>query len=237
MKKWKTLVVCIVLTVLITGCTAAAPTTFVYDFTKSDHGWQGAFTDYPTAGDSELYDLQFEYAPLPEELALEGNGLMLKGANGSDDLFMYVRKQISDLTPDAEYRVVIRVTLATDAPAGAVGIGGPPGEAVYVKAGASTEEPVPVIDSMGGEPYYVLSVDKGSQSEGGANAVVIGNAAKEENDEFSVFELKTLSSEENALSVKTDSSGNAWIFVGTDSGFEGITELYYTEIVVELEEI
>jgi hypothetical protein len=227
---------CIMLMVLIlAGCTQAAdPVSFDFDFSESDHGWQGDFTDYPVDFNPDIYELEFGHRPLPEELDKAGKGLMLKGANRSDDLFMYVRKQLTELDPDTEYRIVIEVEFATDAPAGAVGIGGPPGEALFVKVGAATEEPLPVEGEMGSEPYYILNADKGWQSEGGDNAVVVGNAAKLVNDEFDVYELKTLSNTSKPLVVRTDSEGTLWVFVGTDSGFEGTTTLYYTSITITL---
>jgi len=33
----------------------------------------------------------------------------------------------------------------------------------------------------------------------------------------------------------TSASGELWLLVGTDSGFEGTTSLYYTKIIVQLE--
>jgi hypothetical protein len=36
------------------------------------------------------------------------------------------------------------------------------------------------------------------------------------------------------LSVKSSASGDLWLLVGTDSGFEGQTELYYQRIDVHL---
>ena len=155
---------------------------------------------------------------------------MVQGHNRSDDLFMYIKKQLTALQPDTLYSIVIEVEFANDAPAGAFGIGGPPGEALFVKVGASTEEPVPVEGEMGGEPYFQLNVDKGSQSEGGKNAIVVGDGAKLENEEFGVYELKTLNNAGEPLEIKSDADGNIWIFVGTDSGFEGKTILYYTGI-------
>jgi hypothetical protein len=227
---------CIMLVlILLTGCSQVVePIIVTYDFSETDQGWQGDFTDYPVNFDSEFYELEFAHRLLPEELDRAAKGLMLKGANRSDDLFMYLRKQLTALDPDTEYKVVLEVEFATDAPAGAVGIGGPPGEALFVKVGASNVEPLPVGGEMGGEPYYTLSVDKGWQSEGGDNAVVVGNAAKLDNDEFDVYEFKTLSNADSPITVRSDSDGTLWIFVGTDSGFEGTTTLYYTAISVTL---
>jgi putative lipoprotein len=39
-----------------------------------------------------------------------------------------------------------------------------------------------------------------------------------------------LTSEGSPLSVTTDASGGMWLIVGTDSGFEGLTALYYSRI-------
>lgn len=34
--------------------------------------------------------------------------------------------------------------------------------------------------------------------------------------------------------VTTDDSGQLWVLIGTDSGFEGLTGIYYTTIEIEL---
>ena len=72
---------------------------------------------------------------------LEGNGLYIQGHNRSDDLFMFFKKQVGGLKTDAAYTVVLSLDLATNVPTGSFGIGGSPGESVFVKAGASTAEP------------------------------------------------------------------------------------------------
>jgi hypothetical protein len=38
------------------------------------------------------------------------------------------------------------------------------------------------------------------------------------------------------VTVRSDANGNLWIVVGTDSGFEGTSTLYYNEIEVRLRE-
>ncbi len=49
------------------------------------------------------------------------------------------------------------------------------------------------------------------------------------------WELKQLSSEMESISVTTDGSGNVWLFVGTDSGFEATTSVYHTWIIATFE--
>ena len=219
------------------GADAADPLSFEFDFAEDDHGWTGDFTDLPADYDPDLYQLRFDHVVRPAEVG-EGKALMLSGRNASDDLFMYVRKGLTaadGIEPDTTYRISFEVEFATDAPAGAVGIGGPPGEAVWVKVGAAPVEPLPVEEiDMGDELYWLLNVDKGRQNEDGENALRIGDVAKEHDDQFEVYELKTLDNADEPLEISSDGEGNLWIFVGTDSGFEGTTTLYYTNISVEL---
>ena len=209
-----------------------------FDFSNEEDasGWSGDFADLPVDYEDSSFNLQSSYSDLPVYLAAGPGsaGLLISGNNASDDLFMYFRKQLTGLEPDTEYQAVIEVEFATSAPAGAVGIGGSPGESVWIKVGASTVEPLPVEESAGGVPYYRLNVDKGSQQNEGANAVLVGNVAKKQSTDFDTFELKTLDNNDNHLSVTTDADGNLWIFVGTDSGFEGTTTIYYTKINITL---
>lgn len=230
----------VALALVSSGCDRADDTadglSFEYDFSESDHGWTGDFTDLPADYDPDLYQLRFEHTARPAEVG-EGKALMLSGRNASDDLFMYVRKGLTSadgIQPNTTYRISFEVEFATDAPAGAVGIGGPPGEAVWVKVGAAPVEPVPVQEPDMGTTYWLLNVDKGRQNDDGENALRIGDVAKEHDEQFEVYELKTLNNADEPLEIASDGEGNLWIFVGTDSGFEGTTTLYYTNISVEL---
>ncbi len=206
-----------------------------FDFAEGDHqGWAGDFTDLPVDYEEDIYELEFGIVDRPAELG-SGKAFMISGHNRSDDLFMFLKKQLGTahgLKPNTTYRIVFEVEFANNAPAGAFGIGGPPGEAVFVKVGAATEEPVPV--DINGE--WHLNVDKGGQSEGGRNAVVVGDGTKPTSEDFETYELKTVNNASEPLEITTDADGNLWIFVGTDSGFEGKTTLYYTQVSVSLVE-
>lgn len=196
-------------------------------------GWIGGFCDYPVDVSPLDWEMQAMPASLPPELG-QGAGFMLQGHNHSDDMFMYVRRQFSAaeaVQAGTTYAVWIELDLATNAPAGAVGIGGAPGESVFVKVGASQTEPVPVADL---DSYWRLIVDKGAQSEGGNAAAVIGNVAKSSTDWNYAYELKTLNNYLQPLIVTASTDGTLWIFAGTDSGFEGLTRLYYVRINVRL---
>jgi hypothetical protein len=219
---------------IVTACSSDKTIELKYEFSDNEEGWSGDFSDLPADHEKDLYSLGFEYSKLPAKTGVEKNALLIGGSNASDDLFMYIKKKLTKadgIKPGAKYQIKISVEFATDAPKGAFGIGGPPGEAVFVKLGASSKEPVPVENSG----YLELSADKGAQNDEGKNAVLVGNAAK--NSENEGYELKKLDNFDRPITVSADDNGDLWIFVGTDSGFEGRTEIYYSSIEVTLEKV
>ncbi|MXY74268.1 MAG: hypothetical protein F4Y83_04980 [Acidimicrobiia bacterium] len=48
------------------------------------------------------------------------------------------------------------------------------------------------------------------------------------------YRIKTLDNSSSPVTVEADSAGSAWLIVGTDSGFEGLTRLYYDRITYTL---
>jgi len=209
--------------VLTSGCSDADRLGFDFDFAQGTHGWVAGFADYPPA-DEAIYGLESDYRPLPEPLDTAKDALYISGINRSDDLFMYYKGQ-AGLRPSTSYRVRFDVEIATNAQTGCFGVGGSPGESVYVKAGVSLVEPEGILDGAG---YLRMNVDKGQQSNGGENALVLGDMANSQScgSEAPRWELKRLSGA--ALQITTDETGRVWLFVGTDSGFESVTQVYYT---------
>lgn len=202
---------------------------FQFDFTRDPAGWTAGFADYPV-GQKELFELEADYRPLQAPLDTSKRAHYISGSNRSDDLFMYYKGQIRGLSPGTRYRAQFAVEIATNVPSGCSGIGGAPGESVSVKAGASEIEPEAVVD--GG--FFRMNIDKGQQSNGGANAVVLGDVANSTGCEegIIVWELKELPAVPESLLVAADAAGSVWVFAGTDSGFEGKTSLYYTRFAV-----
>ncbi len=203
--------------------TLAKTLNYKSNFASDSDGWVGGFSDLPVDADLDIYELAANYSPLPKGISGTGGAFMLQGHNRSDDLFMFAKRPLTGLKPNTSYYVVFNVTFASNAASGSVGIGGSPAESVYVKAGVSNTEPL-VINKNG---YWQMSVDKGEQSTGGKVLHLLGNVAVDSED--GAYQLKTLSNTA-AFEFTTDSSGAAWLAVGTDSGFEGLTRLYYTEI-------
>lgn len=204
------------------------PVEFSFEFTSDAEGWVGDFADYPV-GSAESYELEFEHTTLPASLDETEGALRLSGFNKSDDLFMFIKRKISGLEPNTTYYATFYVEFASNVPDGLYGVGGSPGESVFVKAGATQTEPDREEDDMN---YYRMNIDKGGQSEGGADMVVVGDFSNDtDSDDYT---LKTVTND-NRFSVTSDANGELWLIAGTDSGFEATTTIYYNKFWVVFE--
>lgn len=225
------------LLVFLSGCNDGEQeiTVFTISFPFGDtaQGWTGDFADYPEA-DSVAYGLYFGHDLLPDNLNSTGStfGLQLSGNNGSDDLFMFIKKKITGLRPNKTYELLFTVKLASNAPTGAVGVGGAPGENVYLKAGASIVEPLKELQAG----MYRLNIDKGNQAEEGADMINIGHIGVSAGTTAFTIITRTNNSK-NSFTITTDEAGEIWLVVGTDSGFEGLTTLYYTQVDVAFNQV
>lgn len=202
-------------------------------FSKDKNGWIGGFSDYPLK-DKVRYKLRFSLKSLPKEINNKQKGLYLSGYNGSDDLFMFVKKKLDTndrLKPNTTYSVTFDFDIATNA-GDKIGVGGSPGDSVFVKIGATNTEPIPVLDKTG---FYLMNIDKGNQKGEGKDAFMIGDLAKTTIDKK--YELKPFNNKQRPFIVETDKKGELWLFIGTDSAFEGVTSIYYPRIKVTLKEV
>ena len=200
-----------------------------FDFSESADGWTADFADLPAnAEDSIFYELKHGYTNLPANLGMR-KAIMLSGNNHSDDLFMFIKRKVTGLNPNTSYTLVFEVELASNAPKGTVGAGGSPGESVYLKAGASEIEPVKNLQG----DRYVLNIDKGNQSEAGSNATVLGDIATPLTvAEYTLITRNNASPSAEPLIAQSNNAGEIWLMIGTDSGFEGTTTVYYTNVKV-----
>ena len=197
------------------------------EFSTESAAWSGSFADY-TAGTAPDR-LAWRLADLPSPLT--GKGLLLSGNNHSDDLFVYVKRKYSGLKPNKKYEVRFQLSIATNVPADCLGVGGAPGESVWMFAGASDVEPVTLLNSDGN---YRVNIDRGNQSLSGKNAQNLGDIATSIKDcsEW-IYQKKTLISSK-PLTVTSDPSGDIWIMIGMDSGYESYSEVYLISLDADL---
>jgi hypothetical protein len=217
--------------ILISGCRKNDTNVILveeqnFNFKSDNEGWTAGFADYPNDPDVEnFYELHYSHSTLPSPLDNSEGALKQSGINHSDDLFMFIKKKISGLEPDKTCSVEIEIEIASNAPDNRVGVGGSPGEGVYIKAGASSVEPVKVLDTS--DNYFRMNIDKGDQSLEGADMQNIGNFAN--GTELDIYKLKTLKTT-SPVEVKSNSNGEIWLIIGTDSGFEYTTTIYYNSV-------
>jgi hypothetical protein len=199
--------------------------TLSFDFSTGYEEWSGDFADYPVS-DSIFYELEFKRENLPLPLDTTKYALMIKGNNHSDDLFMFIKRKISGLLPNTTYQLLFDIEFASNAPTNAMGVGGPPGEAVTMKAGATLIEPLKIAS----DGYYLMNIDKGNQVGRGVDMDTLGHVGV--SDTTTVFTLINRNNSSHLFTITSDSNGELWVCIGTDSGFESTTMLYYNQITL-----
>jgi hypothetical protein len=201
-----------------------------FSFAAGTDGFTADIADYRPGQETGEAGMKFvsEFRRLPPPLD-NRFGLLLGGTNRSDDLFMFIWREVTGLAPNRLYKVDTDVMIATNIGRNCVGVGGSPGEGVVIKAGAS---PVRPSTSLVSGTYRVnFEKDRNPLPIGGDQVVTIGNFANStEICSGGSYELKKLSSTGTRSGMVTsDAAGRLWIVIGTDSGFEARTEIYYLE--------
>lgn len=210
----------------------------IISFERGPGVFEAVFADLPVEG-QDIYELDFAHETLPAPLQAR-RGIRLTGHNRSDDLAMLVVAPLGGLLPNTAYRVELELELASDVPRNCAGIGGSPGDSVYIKLGVSTEQPKAEAGDEGGVQTLRLNVDFGNQAEGGENGRVVGTLANSgdcEDPDAHRWELKTLDTRGQRFNGRTDSEGRLWLLAGTDSAFEGLTSVYFTTLRVRLDPV
>ena len=196
-------------------------------FQRDSDGWVADIVDYST-DQNDLMEFKTARTALPAPLDATRQSLMLESSNRSDDAFMFLKKKVTGLQPNTDYSLLFTIELASQYPANSVGIGGSPGSSVYLKAGASVVEPVKELKNN----FFSLNIDKGAQMNSGKDAITLGDIAT--GDGAPGYQLITRSNAEEPFTARSNAQGELWLLVGTDSGFEGLTTLYYSSIKVTI---
>jgi hypothetical protein len=203
----------------------------IFDFGQGSAAWVSGSSDYSDL--TAPNDVIAEVRSLPNPLT--GTGYFQSGTNRSDDLFLYIKSPVDGLVPGLTYLLSANLQFLTQVPSGCAGVGGSPGESVWLVLAAASAEPRNQIS--GGDTR--LNIDRGNQSKGGSNGVVLGTMANTVKDCGEPrWESKALSTPlSNRLSVKADEKGVIWVLIGFDSGFEALSQLYYQRLSLSLEPI
>jgi len=209
------------------------------DFNKSANsdgavdGWKAVFAEYPD-GEQEFYELASGSKNLPEPLDQTKKAFMLSGNNHSDALQMWLVKQLRGLAANAKYTIETEVELASKYPDGSVGIGGSPGNSVHLVSKFATDGYTLEKGKTEGDNIKLILKKVESVPES-VMEVELGDVSIT-SDQY-VYKLITRKKSSAPNVVVTDNAGKVWAIVGTWSGFEGISTLYYTRIKITLTRI
>ncbi len=223
-----------------------------FDFNRGFQGWTTGFADYLAGPVSfpdnreapEAWEFKSRLSKLPSEISPDGQGIFMSGINRSDDLFMYLMRELSaadGLETSQNYQVEFQVVMYSNAPRNAVGVGGSPGESVHVDAGAYSERPV--VDfahqNAGSNVKYVrLIVGERPIVDPSTNGIELGNISNDlDADDLAIDERpyrKIVRSGTTQMKTKEDGSPMGWLVIGTNSGFEGRTSIFYGSVRVTL---
>lgn len=239
MHKMKNIALIAIIVALGAGCKKENGTNmeeekvFTYNFTENTEGWLGGFADWHPPYESNDWGFVFERTPLPAPLNTSKYALQLGGMNRSDDLFMFLKKEISGLGANTTYNVVFELEIASNAPTDGMGVGGAP-HLLTIKAGAVLLEP-DTIFSTDENLFIMKNIEKGYQSQGGKDVKILGDigVAPGQTD----YALITRNNKNNPHSIKTGANGKVWVLIGTDSAFEGRSDIYYSQIKITFKRV
>jgi hypothetical protein len=203
-----------------------------FDFAEDQGGWFADYVDYQN-GQEPSIAFTGEVVPLPSELG-NRRGFRLSSINRPDDVYMFITYPTTGLAPNQAYRIDTSIDFGTNAPADCTGAGGGTGRSVYVKAGASSEIPSRILMNGSLRSNY----DKGRQENSGEDVRILGDFAQTQPGgpctSDGPYQLKTLTSRNNGPVVRADGRGRLWLLIGTDSGYEGLTTIFYLKGKVTL---
>ncbi|MEM1167155.1 MAG: hypothetical protein AAGI30_12800 [Planctomycetota bacterium] len=211
-----------------TPATPESSVSFAYDFSNSTRGWDGRFADLPVEFDPEQYRLDWGLSPAPIGAS---SALRIAARNRSDDISMMFTRRIEGLIPHARYAVSGTIDYLYNFTTASSGIGGSPGASVYLRYGAIPDEPAFTVDEI--DHIRWANVDMGDQADpGGNNGINIGAVGTPPGSGEGVWLPQQRAHENNPASPSFTAfaapDGAAWIIFGTESGYEGDNEIYYT---------
>jgi hypothetical protein len=195
-------------------------------FSTTTSGWMGGFSDYEAATPTPSLALRYDRARLPAALDSNQYGLRIESRNLSNTMFSFIKKKVTGLRPGSTYDVKFDLTIGTQYSDN----GSVPSSAndTYLKAGATSKEPVVKVD--GGK--YRININKGDLSDDGTEMLILGNISN--GLDSNAYRLVNRSTENKAISVTANPDGEIWLCIGTDSGYKGLTTLYYKQLKTTL---
>ncbi len=203
---------------------------YVFDFNSTGiENWKSFFSDYPV-GKEKFYELTFEYSNLPKPLDTNIKVVKISGNNHSDDLLSAIYRKFEGLQPNTTYLVKFDIELASNVPTSAFGVGGSPD--LSIGAGGIKGIPENIVDNLNtNRPNFESKLQSGQSNEVFQVLGKIGVSDKIPTP----YMLINRNNIDNPITIKSNSVGEVYLMIATDSGFESTTTLYYKTIKINFE--
>ena len=204
-----------------------------FNFRNGALGWTSDFAGYPPAtNQSGFYQLNSGVRYGPRKLThVPLRAFYIQGASNSGELIMFLKRLLTaedGIVANRAYRLEYTMKIASPAPTGCVGIGWPPGEGVFIRAGGTRFEPLTVLESNGwlGLNFDILR----DTSDAGDIANPLDCEIAFPTLPFAYIDRSVV----HSSNITATPQAELWLFVGTVSLFEGFSRLYYQDIRVKL---
>lgn len=213
----------LVLSVFLVSCKGGTDTLpikfFTSTFQRDAEDWTGDVALFKN-GQQDTIAFNIKQGKIPGSTDSTSRGLSVSGKNIGDNLFLFIKKKITGLDPALTYKVAYQINIGTSYPDTV----GSAGRLIFIKAGASPNEPVKELKNN----YYNVSIDLGSLSQSGAEMMYLGTAG---NGLDSVAYRSIVRTNANlAVEVKPNAAGEIWLCVGAETSYKGLIQLYYDRI-------
>lgn len=209
---------------------AASSITLQWSFVSTAQGWTGSYSDY-TLGMESGIGFQSGWSAMPAPLT--GGGFKLSGNNASDDLWMFASRVLTTshgIVASALYDVTMTVWIGSNAPSGCIGTGGAPGESVWLKGNVVSTPPRAFVSG----DQVLFNIAKGDQAEIGSQALSFGDLANGDSCDLEPRYKRLQRTATRSTPVRATSSGNLWVYFGSDSGFESRSTYFLDQVRVTL---
>ena len=153
-------------------------------------------------------------------------GISFSGENMDGNLFLFIQKEITDLLPNRNYRVMFNMNWLAWMDISA--------SSIIVKVGAVNY--YPTLDVSANPNFYspiVTTFDKGKIGQNGRDFIVAGRLTPNQNGH--PF-LQNVHNFDNTFFVNTDDEGRLFLMIGVESENEKIENVYLSTLRVLLHE-
>ncbi len=195
-----------------------------YTFDDGLQGWEAGVSDFPLGfEDSVMFESGTDSLPEVSEMAFR-----LAGNDVNQDLFMFITQKLGPVDPETSYNLVFTFNILVQNLEQVQGSGSD--IFIFPKVGATIVKPQVFITSDTTQLGYLgtaFSIDKGNGSFDGADMIAMG-ALQLPIAPGSTTTPNLITNGPNVFRATTDSNGDLWITVGTDSE-SGIKHAVYLD--------